>query len=72
MELSDLSEYPIHEIVWETSITEDKARSKLKSAFYKFAEIEWTPIEDTVELAKETNRLIHALVLFGALDDESC
>ena len=72
MELSALSEDPMHEIVWETSITEDKARRKLKSAFYKFAEIEWTPIEDTVKLAKATNRPIHALVLFGALDDESC
>ncbi len=72
MELSTLSNTPIHEIAWETAITEEKACKKLATAFYKFAEIEWTPIEDTVKLAKETNRPIHALVLFGALDDESC
>ena len=72
MELSALSNTPIHEIVWESAITEEEARKKLATAFYKFAEIEWTPIEKTVELAQKTNRLIHALVLFGTLDDESC
>lgn len=73
MELSTLSNRPsTHEIVWKTAITEEEACKKLATAFYKFAEIEWTPIEDTVKLAKETERPIHALVLFGALDDESC
>ena len=72
MELIALSEVSEHEIVWETAITEEEAFRKLKSAFYRFAEIEWIPIEDTVKLAKTTNRPIHALVLFGVLDDESC
>ena len=72
MELSLLSEASVHEIAWETAITEEKARKKLKAALYKFAEIEWTSIEETAELAKATDRPIHALVLFGALDDESC
>ncbi len=72
MELSTLSSGSIHDIAWETNITQEEARKKLATAFYKFAEIEWTPIEETIELAKVTNRSIHALVLFGALDDESC
>ena len=73
MELSTLSSgLSTHEITWETAITEEEARKKLATAFYKFAEIEWTPIEKAVELAQKTNRLIHALVLFGTLDDESC
>ena len=72
MELSTLASGSIHDIAWETNITQEEARKKLATAFYKFAKIEWTPIEETVELAKVTNRSIHALVLFGALDDESC
>lgn len=72
MELAALSDASGHEIAWDAVITEEEARKKLATAFYKFAEIEWTPIEETVELAKATNRPIHALVLFGALDDESC
>ena len=72
MELSTLSSTPVREIAWETAITEEEARKMLATAFYKFAKIEWSPIEDAVALAKVTNRPIHALVLFGALDDESC
>ena len=72
MELSTFSGTPVREIVWETAITEEEVRKKLTTAFYKFAKIEWGPIEDAVELAKVTNRPIHALVLFGVLDDESC
>ncbi len=72
MELSTLSSTPVREIAWETAITEEEVRKKLANAFYKFAKIEWVPIEDAVELADGTNRPIHALVLFGALDDESC
>ncbi|MDE0469220.1 MAG: hypothetical protein OYL97_19380 [Candidatus Poribacteria bacterium] len=72
MELSTLSSTPVREIAWETAITEEEAHKTLATAFYKFAKIEWGPIEDAVELAKSTNRPIHALVLFGALADESC
>ena len=72
MELSTFSNALIHEIDWETAITEEEAHKKLATAFYKFAKIEWTPIEKAVELAQKMNRPIHALVLFGALDDESC
>ena len=72
MELSALLTTSIDEITWETTITENEARSKLKAAFYKFAKIRWTPVEKAVELAKTKNRLIHTTVLFGALDDESC
>ena len=72
MELSTLSSTLAREIAWETVITEEEARKKLATAFYKFAKIEWVPIEDAIELAKATDRPIHALVLFGVLDDESC
>lgn len=72
MELSTVSSTPVREIAWERISTEAEVHKKLATAFYKSAEIEWIPIEDTVKLAKQTNRPIHALVLFGALDDESC
>ena len=72
MELSSLSETQPESIDWETAITEEKVDKKFQNAFYKFAEIEWTPIEDAVELAKASNRPIHAVLLFGVLDDESC
>ena len=72
MELCSLSETQPKSIDWETAITEEEVGQKFQHAFYKFAEIEWTPIEDAVELAKASNRPIHAVLLFGVLDDESC
>ena len=72
MELCSLSEAQPKSIDWGTAITEKEVGQKFESALYKFTEIEWTPIEDAVELAKASNRPIHAVLLFGVLDDESC
>ena len=72
MELCSLSETQPKSIAWETAITSEEVERKFQDAFYKFAEIEWTPIEDAVERAKALNRPIHAVLLFGVLDDESC
>ena len=71
MELCSLSEMP-ESIAWETAITEKEVGKKFESSLYKFTEIEWTPIEEAVELAKALNRPIHTVLLFGVLDDESC
>ena len=72
MELCSLSEPQPRSIGWETAITAEEVGKKFQNSLYKFAKIEWTPIEDAVELAKALNRPIHALLLFGVLDDESC
>ena len=72
MELRNLSETQPESIDWETAITEEEADRKFQEALYKFAGIAWTPIEDAVDLAKASNRPIHAVLLFGVLDDESC
>ena len=74
MELRSLSvsESQPKSIAWEAAITAKEVGKKFESAFYKFTEIEWTPIEEAVELAKASNRPIHAVLLFGVLDDESC
>ena len=72
LELCSLSETQPKSIDWETAITAEEVGQKFESSLYKFTEIAWTPIEDAVELAKASNRPIHAVLLFGVLDDESC
>ena len=72
MGLYSLSETQPKSIAWEAAITVEEADKKFQNSLYTFAEIEWTPIEDAVELAKASNRPIHAVLLFGVLDDESC
>ena len=72
MELCSLSETEPESIAWETTITAEEVGKKFESALYKFTEIAWTPIEEAVERAKALNRPIHAVLLFGVLNDESC
>ncbi len=60
------------EIAWDISITAEEARRALDLKFYRFAEIEWRPLEEAVELANAKHRPIHAILVWGALDDESC
>ena len=72
MELRSLSETQPGSIDWGTAITKEEADKKFQEALYKFTEIEWTPIEEAVQLAKASNRPIHAVLLLGVLDDESC
>ena len=72
MELCSLSETQPKSIAWKAAITEKEIEKKFQNSLYKFANIAWTPIEDAVELAKASNRPIHAVLLFGVLDDESC
>lgn len=60
------------EIVWSHAISISEARRKLALRFYKFAEIDWCPIQTAPARAKTTQRPIHAVFIWGQLDDESC
>ena len=59
-------------IEWETAITPEEAHRKLELKFYKFAEINWLPIEAAVAESEATQRPIHVVIAWGPLDDESC
>ena len=60
------------DIEWKDAITPEGACRRLELKFYKFAEINWLPLEDAVEKAKATQRPLHAIISWGPLDDESC
>ena len=59
-------------IAWDNAITVVEAHKRLELKFYKFAEIDWLPIDVAVAQAEATHRPIHAIIVWGALDDESC
>ncbi len=54
------------------SISDDDARALLAGRFYAFAAIEWRSFDEAVLRARELGKPLHVVVLFGALDDESC
>ena len=72
MELLATDETDQDEIAWDAAITTGETRRMLGLKFYKFAEIDWLPIDEAVVQAKATHRPIHAILVWGCLDDESC
>ncbi len=72
MELLTTDETDQDGIAWDAAITMEEAHRALELKFYKFSEINWLPIDAAVIQAKETNRPIHAIHVWGCLDNESC
>ena len=72
MELLAADETDKGEIAWDAAITTEAAHRALELKFYKFAEIDWLPVDEAVAQAKATNRPMHAILVWGCLDDESC
>lgn len=60
------------DIKWKDAITPEKARKRLALKFYKFAEINWLPLEAAVAETEATQRPLHAVLTWGPLVDESC
>ncbi len=60
------------DIKWADVITAEEARKALELKFYRFAEIDWLPLEAAVAESEKTQRPIHAVLTWGPLIDESC
>ena len=54
------------------AITQGEALHTLMLCFYKSAQINWVPLEETLELAPALQKPIHAISSGGPLADESC
>ena len=60
------------DVPWTRSMPLAEARTRLARSFYAFAAIDWLPFDEAVMTARELDRPLHVVVLFGTLDDESC
>jgi hypothetical protein len=72
MELVSANLELAEELDWPDSIDVDLAKRELTKAFYAFASINWVPWESALKVAGEQHKPILAIVLWGALDDQSC
>lgn len=59
-------------VMFDASIADAVARKTLAEKFYLCSTLDWVTPEEALQLARETGRPIHAVSLFGALEDESC
>jgi len=57
---------------WSRELALDEARLALRRAFYRFAQLDWLPFEEAVLRARQEQKPLHLVLLFGVLDDDSC
>ncbi len=57
-------------VAWTESVSDEEARAALRHRFY--GDAKWTPFAEAVALSEAQGKPLHALVLLGTLDDESC
>jgi hypothetical protein len=57
---------------WTHVVPDDEARLALRRAFYPFAALDWLPFEEAVRAARDQEKPLHLVLLFGCLDDDSC
>jgi len=59
-------------LAWSQELPIEEARQELRTWFYAFATLGWLPFEEAVLRAHEEKKPLHLVLLFGALDDDSC
>lgn len=59
-------------ITWQEEISVAEARRRLEVEMYPFKQVEYYNFTTVFERAREAERPIHSILLWGALDDQSC
>lgn len=72
MKLSSVGEGVPKEIGWDEELSSQQARNILERQLYTFQEIDWLELPEALALSKEQKKPILAVVLEGALEDQSC
>ncbi|CAL8296274.1 unnamed protein product [Arctogadus glacialis] len=67
---------PIHfvfeDIHWTAEVGQQEAQRHLEVTFYPFKKVSYLPLPEAFERAGAEHKLVHSIVLWGALDDQSC
>jgi hypothetical protein len=58
--------------VWIEEISLAEADSILEQAFFPFKQVPYLPFAEAFDLASEQQKPVHHILLWGALDDQSC
>lgn len=62
----------LQNIEWTEEIPQEDALRDLEVKMYPFKQVQYYNFTETVRKAKEEDKLIHSILLWGALDDQSC
>ncbi|ESO93527.1 hypothetical protein LOTGIDRAFT_119019 [Lottia gigantea] len=75
--LEPLPERPQHKtegenIEWMATIDLEDAKSSLEKALYPFKKVPYYNFTEAFKKAEDNKKLVHSILLWGALDDQSC
>uniref|UniRef100_S4RML1 Selenoprotein N n=1 Tax=Petromyzon marinus TaxID=7757 RepID=S4RML1_PETMA len=65
-------QFVFENIEWRSEISFQEAYRQMEVAMYPFKKIQYHPFTDAFEKAKAEDKLVHSILLWGALDDQSC
>ncbi|BFZ12332.1 hypothetical protein BsWGS_15370 [Bradybaena similaris] len=60
------------EINWDAEISYEDARDALEVKMYPFKQVRYFNLSEALDHAKAEDKLVHTILLWGALDDQSC
>lgn len=65
-------QFVFEEIKWHQELSWEEAARRLEVAMYPFKKVNYLPFTEAFDRAKTENKLVHSILLWGALDDQSC
>uniref|UniRef100_A0A8D0B2G9 EF-hand domain-containing protein n=1 Tax=Salvator merianae TaxID=96440 RepID=A0A8D0B2G9_SALMN len=65
-------QFIFEEITWQREISWEEAVSRIEVAMYPFKKVSYLPFTEAFDRAKSESKLVHSILLWGALDDQSC
>ncbi len=60
------------EVEWEQEVSEEAARRQLAQEFFPFEALDWLPLKEAISRSQVEEKPILAVVIEGALNDQSC
>lgn len=69
---SDPVQFVFEDIRWTSEISQEEAAQHIEVAFYPFKKVSYLPFSEAFQRAQAEQKLVHSILLWGALDDQSC
>ncbi|KAJ0063117.1 hypothetical protein NL108_012580 [Boleophthalmus pectinirostris] len=68
----DPIQFVFEDIIWTSEISHQEALHRMEVTYYPFKKVDYLPFSKAFERAEAENKLVHSILLWGALDDQSC
>lgn len=65
-------QFVFEEISWTSEISQEEATQHIEVTLYPFKKVSYLPFSEAFPRAQAEQKLVHSILLWGALDDQSC